>query len=72
MKRVQAGAHNPERASPFLDTFFGQFFPRKWNLRHVYESIQNVGYQKGKRNVINRQKLLFLGFISFADWFVGL
>ena len=21
MKRVQAGAHNPERASPFLDNF---------------------------------------------------
>ena len=25
MKRVQAGAHNPERASPFLDTFLGNF-----------------------------------------------
>ena len=23
MKRVQAGAHNPERASPFLDKFLG-------------------------------------------------
>ena len=25
MKPVQAGAHNPERASPFLDTFLGNF-----------------------------------------------
>ena len=25
MKRVQAGAHNPERASPLLDTFWGNF-----------------------------------------------
>ena len=25
MKRVQAGAHNPERVSPFLDTFLGNF-----------------------------------------------
>ena len=61
MKRVQAGAHNPERASPFLDTFLGNFSREKWNLRHVYERIQNVGYQKGKRNVIKGQKLLFLG-----------
>ena len=60
MKRVQAGAHNPERASPFLDTFLGNF-PAKIGLWHVYERIQSVGYQKEKRNVIKRHKLLFLG-----------
>jgi len=29
--------------------------------RLIYERIQSVGYQKGKRNVIKMQKLLFLG-----------
>ena len=36
-----------------------QFFPRKWNLRNVHERIRR--YQKGKRNVIKREKLSFLG-----------
>ena len=36
----------------------GQFFPQKWNLRHVYELIRSIRYQKEKRNVIKKQKLL--------------
>ena len=39
----------------------GQFFPRKWNLRHVYERIRNIRYLKGKRNVIKTNKLSFSG-----------
>ena len=51
----------------FTDRFIfrhilGHFFPRKWNLRHVYERGRRIlRYQKGKRNVIKRQKLSFLG-----------
>ena len=65
-----AEAHNAERATPILGLWHGvftdrfifrhileQFFPRKWNLRHVYERIQIIRYQKGKRNVIKGQKL---------------
>ena len=68
------GAHNPERATPILSLYngvftdrfifrhiFKQFFLRKLNLRHVCEPIRSLRYQKGKRNVIKRQKLLFLG-----------
>ena len=47
----------------------GQFFPRKWNLRHIYERIWSVTYQKGKRNVIKRQKLSFLGLYVFLTCF---
>ena len=70
----------PERATPilglchgvFTDRFIfrhilGQFFPRKWNLRHVYESIRSVRYQKGKLDVIK-----IFRSVGFADWFVGL
>ena len=77
-----AGAHIPERATPilglcygvFTDQFIfrdilGHFFPRKWNLRHIYERIRCIRYQKGKGNVIKGKKLSFLGV---ADWFVGL
>ena len=39
----------------------GHFFPRKWNLRHVYEHIRSIRYQQGKRNAVKRQKLSFLG-----------
>ena len=39
----------------------GHFSPRNWNLRHVYERIRSIRYQKVKRNVIKRQKLPFLG-----------
>ena len=39
----------------FFRHILGQFFPRKWNLRHVYERI------KGKRNVIKTNKLSLLG-----------
>ena len=50
----------------FTDRFIfrhilGQFFSRKWNLRHNYERIRSAKYQKGKRNVIKRQKWSFLG-----------
>ena len=68
------GAHNPERATPilglchgvFTDRFIfrqilGQFSRKNGGLRHVYERIQKVRYQKRKRNVIKRQKLSFLG-----------
>ena len=69
-----SGAHNPEHATPllglcqgvFTDRFnfrriLGQFFPRKWNLRHVYKHIRSIKYQKVKLSVIKRQKLLCLG-----------
>ena len=70
LDEVLSGAHNPERATPilglchgvFTDRFIfrrilGKFFPRKWNLRHVYKRIRSIRYQ----NVIKRQKLSFLG-----------
>ena len=47
----------------------GQFFPRKWNLRHIYERIWSVTYQKGKRNVIKRQKLSILGLYVLLTCF---
>ena len=60
-----AEAHDQERETPilglchgvFTDQFIfrhilGQFFPREWNLRHVFQRIRSVRYQKGKRNVI--------------------
>ena len=68
-----AAAHNRERATPilglcygvFTDQFIfrhilGHFFPRKYNLHHVYERIRSIRYQKGKLNVIKRQNI-FLG-----------
>ena len=68
------GAHNPERATPipglchsvFTDQFIlrhilGHFFLRKQNLHHVYERIRSIRYQKGKLNVIKRQKVSFFG-----------
>ena len=71
---MAAGAHNPERTTPILgpchgvytDRFIfrhilGHFFQRKWNVHHVYERLRRIRYQKGKRNVIKRQKLSFLG-----------
>ena len=74
----QAGVHNPERANPILGLCHGvftdrfifrhilrQFFPRKWNLLHVHERIRSIRYQRGKRNVIKRQKLSFLGLYVF-------
>ena len=50
----------------------GHFFPRKWNLRHVYERIRKMRYQKGKRNVIKKQKIIIFKSVGFADCFVGL
>ena len=71
---LAAGAHNPERTTPILGLCHGvytdrfifrhilwHFFQRKWNVHHVYERIRSIRYQKGKRNVIKRQKLSFLG-----------
>ena len=50
----------------FMDRFIfkhilGHFCPQKRNLHHVYERIRSVRYQKGKRSLIKRQKLSFLG-----------
>ena len=69
-----AGAHKLERATPilglchgvFTDQFIfrhilGHLFPRKQSLHHVYERIRSIKYQKGKLNVIKRQKISFLG-----------
>ena len=74
IKIIITGAHNPERPTPILGLCHGVFtdrfifrhilehsLPRKWNLRHVYKRIRSIRYQKGKRNVIKRQKLSFLG-----------
>ena len=45
-----------------LGHFLRHFLPRKWNLRHVYERIRSIRYQKGKRDVMKRQNWLsFLG-----------
>ena len=60
----------------FTDRFIfrhilGHLFTRKWNPRHVYERVRRIlRYQKGKRNVIKRQKLSFLGLqvLSTALW----
>ena len=73
IKITTTGAHNPERATPILGLCQGaftdrfifrhileQFFPRKWNLCHVYKR-RSIRYQKGKRDVIKRQQLSFLG-----------
>ena len=70
-----SGAHNPERATlilglchdgAFTDQFIfrhilGHFLPQEKNLHHVYERIRSITYQKGKPNVIKRQKTSFLG-----------
>ena len=56
----------------FIYLFIYLFFPRKWNLRNVYERFRSIRCQKGKRSVIKRQKLSFLRAVAFADWFVGL
>ena len=63
-------ARNPERVFPvivpchgvFTDRFIfrhilGHFFPREENLHHDYERIRSIRYQKGKLNVIKRQKI---------------
>ena len=63
-------AHNPERVFPviapchgvFTDQFIfrhilGHFFPREENLHHDCERIRSIRYQKGKLNVIKRQKI---------------
>ena len=63
-----------ERATPilglrhgvFTDQFIfrhilGHFFSRNYNLHHVYGRTRSIRYQKGKLNVIKRQKISFLG-----------
>ena len=74
LSQTQVCCRKPERATPilglchcvFTDQFIfrhilGHFSPRKWNLHHVYERIRSIRYQKGKNNVLKRQKLSFLG-----------
>ena len=48
------------RTSFFFRHILGHFFPRQYNLHHVYERIRNIRYGKGKLNVIKRQKYHFL------------
>ena len=50
----------------FTDQFIfrlilGQIFPRKENLYRDYVRIRSIRYQKGKLNVIKRQKTSILG-----------
>ena len=65
----ETGVHNSERATPilglnhgvFTDQFIfrhilGHFFPPTQNLHHVSERIRSIRYQKGKLNVIKKQK----------------
>ena len=52
------------RVRLFLDTF-QRFLPRNQNLHHVYERSRIIRYQKGKLNVIKRQKISFLGLQVF-------
>ena len=74
IEKTLTGAHNPESATlvlglchgVFTDQFIfrhilGHFLPWKKNLHHVYERIRSIRYQKGKLNVIKRQKISFLG-----------
>ena len=49
MKHVQAGAHNPERASPFLGTFLGNF-SRENGISDTSMNAFNV-YDIKKENV---------------------
>ena len=58
----------------FTDQFIfrlilGYFFPRKENLYHDYVRIRSTRYQKGKLNVIKRQKNIVFRSVGFADWF---
>ena len=39
----------------------GQFFPRKWNIHHALNAVEVYRHRKGKRSVMKRQKLSFLG-----------
>ena len=50
--------------------FWIRTFPA--NLHPVYERIRRIRYQKGKLNVIKRQKENYIIFssVGFADWFV--
>ena len=45
----------------YFQTHFRAIFPRKKNLHHVYEGVRSIRYQKGKINVIKRQKISLLG-----------
>ena len=64
------GKYFPEQVFPvlvlchgvFIDQFIfrqilGHFFQREENLHHDYERIRSIRYQKGKLNVIKRQKI---------------
>ena len=70
-----------ERVTPILGLCHGRFtdlfifrhilehfLPRKWNPHHVFERIRSIRYQKGKLNVIKRQKMSFLGlYVLLTD-----
>ena len=59
---IITGAHNPERATPTLGhAHFRALFPAKIDLHHhhVCERNQSIRYQKGKLNLIKRQKKHF-------------
>ena len=70
-----------ERVTPILGLCHGRFtdqfifrhilehfLPRKWNPHHVCERIRSIRYQKGKLNVIKRQKMSFLGlYVLLTD-----
>ena len=45
----------------YFQTHFRAIFSRKKNLHHVYEGVRSIRYQKGKINVIKRQKISLLG-----------
>ena len=48
------------RSSLFFRHILGHFFPPKYNLHHICERIRSIRYQKGKLNVIKRQKYHFV------------
>ena len=49
--------------------FWIRTFPA--NLHPVYERIRRIRYQKGKLNVIKREKIyIVLRSVGFDDWFV--
>ena len=68
-----SNSHTRPMSWRFTDRFIfrhilGHFFPRKWNLHHVYERVRSIRYQKGKLNVIKRQKISFLGlYVLLTD-----
>ena len=67
MKRVQSGANNPERTSPFLGTFLGN----SSSENGIFDTSMNAFKVQDikKENVMSLKGIKFAGF---ADWFEGL